>query len=401
MRRSADFLVESRFTLPAIVLLGLLLRLAVFFALPAQDFPDTDAYVAAGKTLAAGEVMGATNRMPLYPLLTALAGGETGIKILDIVVSTLFIVQIFAFARDLTGDRRTALLAAGMTAVYPHFAFYAASGLSETTYMALLLGAFHCLYRQRMGAASLLLVLSILERPTLDILAPILIVMASFLHRPGAWRQAGLDLMKYFVVYMVLMTPWWIHNYERYGQFVRLNLGDGLVIYAGNNPLNRSGGGVAYGLADDDMDLAPFEAIADPIARNQAMKDAAFDYIRERPGHFIEMMGIKFIRFWRLWPYSPQYQSPWIVALSLASYGVVLPLALIAVFGGGRARAMQLAPILSLVVYLSLVHMVTIGSIRFRLPLEPFLIVLAAMAITRVLFGGGGIAPRMAGWRGT
>lgn len=389
MRRSTALLVESRFTLPAIVLLGLLLRLAVSFVMPAQDFSDTAEYLAAGKALAAGEVMGATNRMPLYPLLIALAGGATGIKILDLAVSTLFIVQVFAFARDLTDDRRTALLAAGMTAVYPHFAFYAAIGLSETTYMALLVGAFHCLYRQRMAAGSVLLVLSILERPALDLLAPILIVMVSLLHRPGAWRRAGLDLAKYVVIYVVLMTPWWIHNHAKYGQFVRLNLGDGLIVYAGNNPLNRSGGGVANGVAGDDMDLTPFEAIADPIARNQAMKDAAVDYIRQYPGRFVEMMGVKFIRFWRLWPYAPQYRSPWIIALSLASYGIVLPLALFAVFGGGRAQAARLAPILALVVYLSLVHMVTIGSIRFRLPLEPFLIVLAAMAIGRMVLGGG------------
>ena len=46
------------------------------------------------------------------------------------------------------------------------------------------------------------------------------------------------------LVYVALMTPWWAYNYARYGQFVRLNLAGGIVLYTGNNPLNVSGGGV-------------------------------------------------------------------------------------------------------------------------------------------------------------
>jgi hypothetical protein len=37
----------------------------------------------------------------------------------------------------------------------------------------------------------------------------------------------------------------------------------------------------------------------------------------------------------------------------------------------------KITPILALSLYLTLVHMVTIGSIRYRFPLEPFLIIFA------------------------
>ncbi len=51
----------------------------------------------------------------------------------------------------------------------------------------------------------------------------------------------------YLFVYAALMAPWWAYNYARYGQFVRLNLAGGMVLYTGNNPLNISGGGVDAG----------------------------------------------------------------------------------------------------------------------------------------------------------
>jgi hypothetical protein len=54
--------------------------------------------------------------------------------------------------------------------------------------------------------------------------------------------------------------------------------------------------------------------------------------------------------------------------------------ALIGVATEGRQRWRALSPIFLLVGFLTAVHMVTIGSIRYRLPLEPFLLVIAARA---------------------
>ena len=40
------------------------------------------------------------------------------------------------------------------------------------------------------------------------------------------------------------MAPWWLHNYHYYGTFVRLNVAGGENFYAGNNPRNKTGGGL-------------------------------------------------------------------------------------------------------------------------------------------------------------
>jgi len=49
-----------------------------------------------------------------------------------------------------------------------------------------------------------------------------------------------------------------------------------------------------------------------------------------------------------------------------------------------RRTARALLPIYLLIGYFTLVHVVTIASLRYRLPIEPFLIVMAAYPIGRM-----------------
>jgi hypothetical protein len=225
------------------------------------------------------------------------------------------------------------------------------------------------------------LVASILVRPSLDFLAPVLIVLfALAVHRAG-WRAAALKLGQYALIYLVLVAPWWLHNEIKYGRFVRLSLGDGIVMYLGNNPANKTGGGVCNERYCDHDGKHPAWQIRDPIEKNRALFQAGVDYILAEPGHFVAMAGVKFLRFWRLWPYDEGYRTPLIIALSLLSYAPVLLLAGIFVVRRGASDGRRLSPILLYVAFLTAVHVITIASVRYRLPLEPFLIVLAMAAL--------------------
>lgn len=304
------------------MVLGLAVRLAALLLLPDQKFPDAEAYLTAGRDLFETGTMRVHRYMPLYPIWTYITGGGWTLKVADIglAVATIWIVHQLAI--DIFRQQRVALLAAFVAALYPHFVFYSVSGLTETAFLFLLSLSFLLLFRKRWLGASVFAVLSILVRPTLDLVMPILIcVFVVAVHR-GNWRSVALRLMQYAAVYLALMSPWWAHQYVKYDRFVRLNLGDGIVWFAGNHPGNSSGGGVerdeaAGGLAKpSDFDaaaVARFAPIADEYEQNEAMKRAAFEYIRENPGRFIEMAGVKFVRFWRLWPYAPEYERPMIV----------------------------------------------------------------------------------------
>ena len=367
-------------------------RIGVLVFLPDQGFPDANAYRETGQALVETGFMSTVQYMPLYPLWMYLWGGGEMAKVADISLSVATVWIIYELAMVLMRSRQAALIAALIACFYPHFLFYAVSGLTETAYLFLVCLAFLALYRERYLFGMVLIVLSILIRPTLDLLAPLLLAAFVLAVHRGSLVKATKIIGLYAAVYVVLMAPWWYHNYVKYDAFVRLNLGDGIVLYSGNNPLNTSGGGVNYSPGEEgydehglDRDMTRFEAIEDRVERNRALKEAAVDYIVENPGHFAELAAIKFVRFWRLWPYAPKYEKPHLIVASLLSYGVVLCLSLVYVFRCLKSRWHDLSPILLFIGYLTAVHMVTIGSIRYRLPLEPFLIVFAAPVLRDIL----------------
>lgn len=371
--------------LPVILMLALALRVGAALMLPDQQFADAESYRAGGASLWATGLLGQPLIMPLYPAIVGLVGPGWGQVTVDIVLSTLMVALVHQLTLAVFADRAAAALAALWTALYPYFVFYAVVGLTETLFTVLLLGAFLCWFRGRFTAAAVLAVLSILTRPTIELLVPVLILFfALFVHRLPPLRALR-HLAIYASIYGVLMSPWWLHNYREYGTFVRLNAGSGVMLYSGNNPHNQSGGAL-----ESDSDRKQFGAIADPVARDRAMWAAGVAYIKENPGRFLELAAIKFVRFWRLWPYAPEYAGSFHIILSLMSFVPALAFAIIYLLGWGRREFIVVAPILLLIGYFTFVHMVLAASLRYRLPLEPFLISFAAVGMVRLARSWGG-----------
>jgi 4-amino-4-deoxy-L-arabinose transferase-like glycosyltransferase len=291
---------------------------------------------------------------------------------------------VYAISFRVYRDEAVALMAALFCAVWPHFAFFAAVGLTETLFIALILAGFLCLYDRRFALASVFMVLSILTRPAVELLAPLLIVYFSLAVHRESLRLLIRRLAVYGLVYVALMAPWWAYNYARYGEFVRLDLGGGMVLYTGNNPLNSRGGGVGEGQTRD-VDLGAIGKIADPVQRDVAYRRGAIRYIQAEPLHFIAMMPVKFARLWRPWPYAGEYHNAAIVMISLVSAVPVFILALLGLVLTLRMHFVQLLPPLVYLCYLTLVHVVTFGSVRYRIPMEPFVLILAAAGLVKLL----------------
>jgi 4-amino-4-deoxy-L-arabinose transferase-like glycosyltransferase len=372
----------SRARLVGILAVALAVHVVVLFLLPDQHFPDSGSYRTAGEQFRHWLPLDNNNIMPLYPLLVALVGAGWGQKLADLALSLATVWLVYAITLRIYRDEAIALTAALFCAVWPHFAFFAAVGLTETLFIALVLAALLCLYGARYALASIFFVLGILTRPALELLAPLLILYAVLVMHRGSARSAIMRLAAYVAIYVVLMAPWWLYNYHRYGQFVRLDLAAGIVLYTGNNPLNTSGGGVGKG---QDVNLGVLPTITDPIERDAALKREAIDYIKADPWHFVAMMPAKFLRLWRPWPYAGEYQNPLIVAVSVASAVPAFILALIGFALTLRTYFIRLLPCLAYVGYLTFVHVVTFGSVRYRVPLEPVVLILAAAGLFEVL----------------
>jgi hypothetical protein len=370
--------IQKNKWLISIILFAFLMRLIILALYPDQNFPDARAYRTMGYQLFNGEVITNHIYMPLYPILTYIAGSITVQILIDILLSTSMVLVIYLLSMELFSNKIGALLAAFIASLYPHFIFYALSGLTETSFTLLLLTSFLFFYKKRIFLAIFLLVLTVLIRPSLDLINPILVLIFSLYFYKLGYLNSFKNVSIYLIIYILIMSPWWIYQHDKYGQFVRLTLADGIILYSGNNPMNKTGGGVGNETGESDADLTKFNTILDPINRNNEMKKEAIKYISANPFHFIKMSAIKFIRFWRLWPHTEHYQQWYIVASSLFSYGLVLALSVGFVVCNLKNNFKKLLPIFVLVVYLTVVHMVTIGSIRYRFPLEPFLIIFAS-----------------------
>ena len=248
-------------------------------------------------------------------------------------------------------------------------------------------GGFPFLVPSQFTAAAIFAVLAILTRQVFDPFGPVLVLLfALVVHQlplSKALRQLGI----YVFIYCALMTPWWINNSKVYGSFVRLTPSAGTVLYAGNNPLNHSGGGNS----GVDYDLSAFTNITDPLERDRALRNAATDYIIHNPRRFIELAALKFMRIWRVTPVHEAYRGLGTLIASIASF---VPMLLLAVLGLFIKRHLlrRLSPILLFAVGYTAVHMILVGTIRYRLPLEPFMIIFAGVGasylVQRALYMG-------------
>jgi len=371
-----------------ILLFALIVRLAVFIIMPNIEFPDFATYTNAGLQLFSTGQINEHSVMPLHPIFVNLLQNSFMVKLANILLSTASVWLVYQLVLVIFKEKLYATLAALGSSVYPHFIFYSITGLTETLYVALVLLAFLLLYKKQFIWAFIVITISILHRPILDLLAPILIFIFSFYVHKLGYKNSFLNILKYTLIYMILMSSWWLHQYNKYDQFVRLNLGDGVVWYSGNNPLNKSGGGVWGSIKGDDVNLTNFSYIKDPILKNKAFKESAFEYIKNNPQRFVELAGLKFVRFWRLWPYAPKYETPFYIVVSLLSYGVALLLSIVFVFKYLRENFNSILPIIVLFSYFTVVHMVLISSIRCRLPLEPFLVIFSAFVLGKLLKKG-------------
>ena len=97
------------------------------------------------------------------------------------------------------------------------------------------------------------------------------------------------------------MSPWWIHNYKKFDAFIPTNLAYGWHIYAGNNILNKSGGGIGGTDVNHRLILGPSEFGRDYFKSDKVFKKEAYNFIKENPKQFFNLTTKKFFRFWRCW----------------------------------------------------------------------------------------------------
>jgi 4-amino-4-deoxy-L-arabinose transferase-like glycosyltransferase len=393
-----------------ILLLGvaLALRLAWALAQPVTDesidrLPDQAEYLALGRNLLHGQGLKFFDprfgdevwayRTPGYPFLIAACNGNVRvIRVVQAFIDTSTVLAVYLLARRWLG--RGASMAAGViVALNPFLIYFTGLILTETLFTAMLAwGMLLVLWRARgdepvgWGATlawlsgGLILALAVLVRQSAIGLPLLLGVGGALVNRGGGTpyhRRWPLPVgATAILLTLLVLLPWAWRNDRVLGRWVWTTTNGGITAYDGLNP-------DATGASDQSFVRAmPELRSMDELARSAYLSDLARQFARQQPRRVAELAVIKAARTWSPVPLSQEYNG-WkyrTVGLlyTVPLYGLVL-LGLVRrdAGGGGLSRAAKVYLLIP-AIYFTAVHMLSVGSLRYRIPAEPPMAVLAA-----------------------
>ena len=171
---------------------------------------------------------------------------------------------------------------------------------------------------------------------------------------------------------VLMIAPWTVRNYCVMHAFVPVNVMAGKVLWEGNNP--QSDGGPCRYWPEEINNKSEIE-------RDRILRAMAVEVIRQQPVRFLKLMGKKFIRFWNVIPNTIKFSSPRNILVMVCTDGLLLPLGALGILIGLTRKKKLLVLFFIVLAYTTLVHMVFLSSIRYRVPLMPFVIASAVYGL--------------------
>ena len=402
-----------RRALGAILLLGLVLRVAWALLIAMQPVSDGQAYHVFATNIAQHGVYGWTPEQPgaFWPVGTSaiiaalymlFGPGFASVVVLNIVVSVAVIWQVFLLARHYF-DAAAGLLAAAIVAVWPSLIMYVTVIASEVFFVFLVLGgllAFETRWRRAWTGlliAGLCWAAAAYVRPV-ALLVPAVFGMAALLRGTRSPGQAAVSVAVIYAVIAIAVVPWAARNQAVFAERVLISTNFGPVFWMGNNPATT---GEYQVLPDWAEGLSETERAA-------RLKAEAVDYLRAEPLAFLGRTFVKFLRLHERETIAVAWNAPQIdqtfgrgarEVLKAAATGFWY-LVLIAGLGGvvrlvrGRGLWQTLIhPCFLGWMYFAWVHAVIILGDRYHFPAIPFIAILGAFGVQALLARAAGAAP--------
>ena len=386
------------YPLLAILLFALIVRLGWALTRPVDEavlktLPDQREYLAIARNVLAGNGLQFTDprfsdvvyafRTPGYPLFLAACYGNVRIvRGAQAIVDTLTVLAVYLLARRWLPDRAS-LFAALICAFHPFLIYFTGLLLTETMFTAMLIWAMVSLTRPGRWwiAGGLILALSIWVRPNAVFLPVVLGVLAAVLNRNQAkpYHRWSLPVGTTMLLLTVLvLLPWAMRNRRVVGQWVWTSTNAGFTAYDGFNP-------DATGASDQSfVREMPQLGQMNEVQRSDYLSQRATTYVREKPIRAIELAVVKVGRTWSPRPLSAEFSRPLYVAVAYSFTGPVYLLAVLGLAYRTLPKAAKLF-LLAPAIYLTIGAALSVGSLRYRVPAEPALAVLAAAGMQGAL----------------
>jgi len=312
------------------------------------------------------------------------------------VIGSVTIALVYATAKVVAG--KGAAIAAGLlAALWPNLIYWNVGGYAES--IAATCVALFCLlgvrYLQRPSAARLAAVggaaaLAGLARAELLLLlvgvVP-LALAADPLTRAARvrWAAAAVGTA------MLVVLPWAAYNQTRFADPVPLSTGLGLVLVSSNCNQQYYGPSIGYWSFTCSISgqvAARSSERTDRSLRDARMRDVAVGYAGHHPSRLPAVAAARLGRAFGVFqPFnsvslgqSIDQISPWVGGTIAATWWLGMALAVAGAVALRRA-GQHLSPYLTPVAVLAATAVLTYGSVRFRAPIEPAVLVLAGVAV--------------------
>ena len=351
-------------------------------------------------------------RAPLWPFILGglslvFGPGDYFARILLSLIGSGTCVLVYLFARDMFNSR-IGIIAGIAAAIYPELYIYDGWLYTESLYLFLLFAICYLLFRiqrARTGKIGLwllcgaLLGLLSLTRPNGIVVIGIVVAWAIVM----IWlkvlkrRPAIAGFIAAALLACALIAPWTVRNYVVSHSFVPVATGDGTVLLGAYNDVILTNP-YYYGIWRDPLRTRPDVAEPYPlftctppceVARENAYKDAAVQWIKNHASIMPRLLTLHFLNLWR--PATNEAdlpidrfpgQLPSQIVLAMME---TFPIPIFALAFVGLAVTLrkwrELLFIYAMIALTIAQALYFYGSARFRAPIEPMLILLAAGAL--------------------
>jgi 4-amino-4-deoxy-L-arabinose transferase-like glycosyltransferase len=367
--------------------IAFLLRLIWVLRLPASDaylssLPDQREYLELGRNLVHGNGLFFHDtrfdadvfayRTPGYPAFVALCGGSIRIiRIAQAGVDASCVLAIYLLARRWLGPRRS-LFAAAIIALNPLLIYFSGLVLAETVFTALLVwGMVLIVLPRTTGCGLLSLGLAVLVRPS-ALLLPVFLAGVNPISRNAYHLRRAMAVA---VVVVLLLFPWAWRNHVRVGAWIWTTTNGGITLYDGFNP-------IADGSSDQSFvkrmpELSPMGE----VQRSKYLSHLAGEFIQQHPLQTLRLTFYKLLRTWSPIPLSREYGHD--ARYVLIGLFYTLPFFVMVLSGLVSDRVPMAAKVLLVLpaIYITVVHAASVGSIRYRVPADVPMAVIAAAGV--------------------